>query len=325
MNPRWAGFTAPFRWLIDAFDVGRHQPAVVVGAIIAAALVGFLPSVPPQLMTAAGSPPGMPVQVLFQAIALIVGIAVSPVLVAGVYGIIDGAERGQPVAVAQITDGFRDGRWGSLALLTVLAYLLMAGVATVMVVTMAAVAGLETLQSVQQWSEQVMALNAQAQASGSPIKPDAMPPLPEGLGGALAVILAFLPLWGLIGIGSGWALVSVALRGAAPVTALVGGLRAAFVNALPLVAFVLALLLPAALLMMLVGLVVAAVVALASMLGGLVGGLVTLALTFAFTVVFAAIGYGFTLNGWRAACDDGANDGTTGRDHPTPPMAGFEA
>lgn len=320
MNPRWAGLTAPFRWLIDAFDVGRHQPTVIVSAIVVTALVGFLPSLPPQLMMMAGSPPGIATQMVFQAIALIVGIAVSPVLVAGVYGVIDGAEQGRPVAVAQIGDGFRDGRWGALVLVTVLFYLLMVAVATVMALTMAAVAGVETLQALQQWSEQVMALNAQAQASGAPVKPDAVPAPPDGLGGVFAVILAFLPLWVLLGVGSGWALISVALRGTSPVAALVGGLRAAFVNALPLLAFAIAIALPALLLAMLLGLVVAAIVALATMLGPLVGGVITLAMMFAFTVVFAAISYGFTLNGWRATCDDGAASAAAPSD-----VAGFEA
>lgn len=325
MNPRWAGLTAPFRWLIDAVDVGRHQPAVVIGAIVIASLVGFLPSLPPQLMAMAGSPPGVAAQLLFQAVALVVALAISPVLVAGVYRVIDGAEQGRPVAVAQITDGFRDGAWGPLTLLTALSYLLMAGVALVMALTMAAVAGVDALQALQQWAEQVMALNAQAQASGAPIQPDAVPPPPDGLGGVFAVLLAFLPLWLLLVLGMGWALVSVALRGTPPVAALVAGLRAAFVNALPLLAFAFLLALPALLLGLLLGMVMVAVVAVAAMLGPLVGGVIMMALMFGFTVVIAAIGYGFVLNGWRAACDGGDEGRSTSRGPEPPPMAGIEA
>lgn len=322
MTPRWAGLTAPFRWLIDAVDVGRHQPAVIISAILFTVAVGFLPSLPIQLMTMAGSPPGVFVQLLFQAIGLIVSLAISPVLVAGIYRLLDGAEQGRPVAVAQIGDGFRDGSWGAIVLVTVLGYVLMFAILFTMMMTMAAVAGLETLQALQAWLEQVMALQAKAQESGVPMQPDALPKPPDGLGGVVLVLLAFLPLWSLVALGLGWALVSVAMRGTSPVAAILGGLRAAALNALPLFVFAAALLLPGLLVAGLVGLVVAAVVALASLLGPLVGGVVAMAMLLAFTVVFSAIGYGFTLNGWRAACDDGVGpDASSDR----PEIAGFEA
>ena len=321
MNPRWAGLTAPFRWLIDALDVGRQQPAVILSAILLTSAVGLLPSVPPQLMSMAGAPPGMAAQFVFQLFGLVVGLAISPVLVAGIYRLLDGAERGRPVTTGQIADGFRDGSWGSVVFVTVLGWALMFVIAVVMMLTVAAVAGVETLQALQQWMEQIMALQARAQESGVPIKPDAIPAPPEGLGGMILALLAFLPLWLLAALGSAWALVSVALRGASPVEAMLGGLRAAIANAVPLMVFVLALLLPAALAGILFGLVMAAVVALASLLGPLVGGVIMLALMLVVSVVIAAISYGFTLNGWRAACDDGA----ARSDPPTAPLAGFEA
>ena len=322
MTPRWAGLTAPFRWLIDAVDVGRHQPAVILSAILLTTAIGFLPSLPIQLMAMAGATPGMAVQLLSQAAGLIVALAISPVLVAGIYRLLDGAERGRPVAVAQLGDGFRDGSWGAIVLVTVLGYVLMFAIVFAMMLAMAAVTGLEALQALQQWLEQVMALQAKAQESGVPMKPEALPPPPDGLGGALLVALAFLPLWSLAALGLGWALVAVALRGTPPVAALLGGLRAAALNALPLVLFAAALLLPALLAMLLFGLVMAAVVALASLLGPLVGGVITMALVLVLSVVLAAIGYGFTLNGWRAACDDGGDDPAA---NDRPEIAGFEA
>ena len=322
MTPRWAGLAAPFRWLIDAFDVGRHQPAVVVSAILFTVAVGFLPSLPVQLMTIAGSPPGMAVQLLFQAVGLVVSLAISPVLVAGIYRLLEGAEQGRPVAVAQIGDGFRDGSWGAIVLVTALGYVLMFGLLFAMMMVVAAVTGIEALQALQQWLEQFMALQAKAQESGVPLKPDDLPTPPDGLGGALFVVLAFLPLWAVVAMGLGWSLVSVALRGTSPLAALVGGLRAAALNALPLLVFGLALLLPGMLAGLLFGLVMAAIVALASLLGPLVGGVITMAMALAVAVVFAAISYGFTLNGWRAACDDGGGD-PAGADRPQ--VAGFEA
>lgn len=321
MMPRWAGLTAPFRWLIDALDVGRHQPAVIVSAILFTVAVGFLPSLPVQLMTMAGSPPGLAVQLLFQAIGLVVSLAISPVLVAGIYRLLEGAERGRLVAVAQLGDGFRDGSWGAIVLVTVLGYVLMFGLLLAMMTVVAAVTGVEALQSLQQWLEQFMALQAKAQESGVALQPNDVPKPPEGLGPAVLVVLAFLPLWLVVALGLGWALVSVALRGTAPLAAVIGGLRAAAINALPLMVFGLALVLPGLLAALLFGLVMAAVVALASLLGPLVGGVIALAMAMAVAVVFAAISYGFTLNGWRATCDDGADPHADGR----PDIAGFEA
>ena len=228
-------------------------------------------------------------------------------------------EQGRPVAVGQLAEGFRDGSWGSLVLVTVLGYLLMFGLTVAMMLVMAAVAGVETLQALQQWLEQIMALQAKAQESGVPMKPDAMPQPPDGLGGMILVLLAFVPLWTVAALGTGWGLVSVALRGAAPLAAVLGGLRAAVLNAGPMLLFLMALLLPALLASMLLGLVLVAVVALASLLGPLVGGVIAMAMILAMTVVFAAISYGFVLNGWRAACDDGAAV------PPSEDVAGFEA
>ncbi len=321
MTPRWAGLTAPFRWLIDAVDVGRHQPAVIISAILFTVALGFLPSLPLQLMTMAGSPPGMAVQLVFQAIGLVISLAISPVLAAGIYRLLDGAEQGRPVAVAQIGDGFRDGSWGAIVLVTVLGYVLMFGLLLAMMMVVAAVTGVEALQALQQWLEQFMALQAKAQESGVPLQPKDVPTPPDGLGGAVLVVLAFLPLWLVVALGLGWSLVSVALRGTSPVAAVVGGLRAAALNALPLIVFAAALLLPGLLAAGLFGLVMAAVVALASLLGPLVGGVIAMAMVMVLAVVMAAIGYGFTLNGWRAACDDGSSAAGGGR----PKIAGFEA
>ena len=320
MNPRWAGFTAPFRWLLDAVDVGRHQPTIVVGAIIVTVLVGFLPSLPLQLLAMAGVTPGTITVVLANTLAFAVALLVSPVLKAGIYRIIDGAEHGRPVAVGDLLDGFRDGSWGRIVACALMGFALFVLVFVAMMLTMALVVGADSLQALQQWLEQVQALQAQAAASGGAIKPEAMPTPPAGLGGVVAVMFAFLPLWCVIALGTSWALVSVALRDARPAAAILDGLRAAFLNALPLIATLLLLAAPVFLLSMLVALVVLALVALASLLGPMVGGIVMLLVMLALTIVITAIGYAFVLNGWRAACDDG---GVPGRD--APPIAGFEA
>jgi hypothetical protein len=322
MTPRWAGFTAPFRWLVDAFDVGRHQPQVVIGAIVVTVLAGLLPSLPLQVMTIAGSPPSFAVQMLFQLIGLVVGLAITPVLAAGVYRIIEGAEQGRPVRIGQVFDGFSDGSWGRLALCAVLTFAIAVGLAVVVLLTMALVAGPELLQALQQWFEQVSAIQAkaaEAAKSGGTLPASAAPPPPAGMGSALAVAVAFLPLWCVIALGGSWALVSVALRGASPVAAVLGGLRAAFINAAPVLVFAVLLILPALLVMLVLGLVLVALVALFSLITPALGMIVAMLVTIALMLVSAAISYAFLLNGWRASCDDGAASA------PSDPIAGIEA
>ena len=149
----------------------------------------------------AGSPPGVVVQLLFQAIGLIVSLAISPVLVAGIYRLLDGAEQGRPVAVAQIGDGFRDGSWGAIVLVTVLGYVLMFAIVLAMMLVMAAVTGIEALQALQQWLEQFMALQAKAQESGAPLKPDELPTPPDGLGAPIFLGTGGTPAPGLRAVG----------------------------------------------------------------------------------------------------------------------------
>lgn len=324
MTPRRAALTAPFRWLIDAVDVGRHQPQVVIGAILAVVVIGLLPSLPQQLLTLAGAAPGFGVVLAFQALAVVFGLLVMPVLRAGVYRILDGAERGQPVRIEQIFDGFSDGSYARIVGLTALAMLLFFGLAVLMLLMMALTVGLDTAQALQTWMQRAAALQAEVGA-GNPIPPARIEALgvPPGIGAIIAVLFAFLPLWLFAAIGSAWALVSVALRGSGPIEALLGGLRTAVINALPLLILVFALALPVMLLSLLVVAVFGALVGLLHTISPAIGGAVSLLLFVVISVVLAAITYGFVLNGWRATSD--APDADQNDGAPPVPTAGFEA
>lgn len=304
MDIRWAGFLAPFRWLLAAVDVGHHQPAVVLGAITTTVFVGFLPSLPQSLVALSGGQPGMALGLLTQFLALAVALLVSPVLRAGVFRIMDRAERGQPVAQPMLFEGFRDGSFMPLVVLTAMGFALMFGLALVMLVAMALATDAATIEALRAWAQQLMALQAQAEA-GKPIPPDQLPAPPEGLGALFAVLLAFAPLWGFLFLGSFWALIGVALRGHPPAAALLQGLRAAFLNALPLLALVAVLFLPVVLVSSLLMLLFAGLVSLFMLLGPALGQLLTLALMLGVGVVLTAIFYGFVLAGWRATCDGG--------------------
>lgn len=322
MTPRRAAFTAPFRWLIDAIDVGRHQPQVVIGAVAATAVIGLLPSLPQQVMAMVGTPPDFTTVLLFQALSVVFGLLVIPVLRAGIYRILDGAERGQPVHVGRVFEGFSDGSYPRLVGVSVLSMLLFFVLLTVVAVLIALLIGVEGATALQAWMERFVALSEQAEA-GKPFTPDQLPEMPPGVGVVMAVLLAFLPLGLLLGIASAWALVSVALRGASPVEAMVGALRAALLNAGAILALALALALPVLLLGGLVMLVLGAAMALFSMISPALGGAVMMLLMLGLGILLAAITYGFVLNGWRATCD--APEAARSDPPPTPPVAGFEA
>ena len=320
MTPRRAPLTAPFRWLIDAVDVGRHQPQVVIAAVVAVVLVGMLPSLPAQLMALAGSAPGMATHLVLQGVSALFGLLVMPVLYAGVYRILDGAERGRPVHVAQIAQGFSDGSFGRIVGVAFLGLLLAVALVVAMGVVMAITVGLEEMKALQAWLQQVVALSEQHAGNPPPAAIQALG-IPAGLGAILGVVLAFLPAWILVSLGSAWGLVSVALLGRGAVEAFAAGLRAAFANALPILAMVVALLLPALLLLGVVGIVLGLIVMLAGLLGQAVMGVVTLAVTVLLSVVFTAVFLGFVLNGWRATVSDDDASPPPGAE----PVAGFEA
>ena len=197
----------------------------------------------------------------------------------------------------------------------------MAALFVLIVLVMAVVVGIDGARGLQAWMEAVMKL--QAEADGQPVPPAKIEALgvPPGLGAVIGVLFAFTPIWLFLALGTAWALVSVALRGASPVEALLGGLRAAFVNALPLLGLILALGLPLLLIGGLVMMVLGALIGVISAISPALGNLVTLLMITAISIVFAAISFGFVLNGWRAICDDAG----TAPPANAPPMAGFEA
>lgn len=311
MNPRWVGFFAPFRWLIAALDVGRHQPGLLLGAVACVVAVEVVPG----MLAQAGGPASTTTVVLMQLLGLLVGLLVAPVLKAGVYAVIDAGEREQPLGFDAVFAGFSDGRYPALVGVSVLGLLLFVAIGLVMVLVAALTGAAGDLPGIAAWMEQVQALQAEAGA-GTPVPPERFPPLPEGLVGLMLLGLAFAPLLLVAGLTSAWALVGVALRGLGPLAALLLALRAAVVNAPAVLVFILVLLLPGLLLGGLLGLLLGGLAALAGLAGAAVGQMVMALLLLGAMVLFSAVFYGFLWQGWRAACDPGAQGPATA---PPPP------
>lgn len=297
MNPRTVGFTAPFRWLIAALDVGRHQPSLVLGAVACVVLLELGPG----LLAQAGGPSSAASMALVQGLGLLLGLLVAPVLKAGVYTLIDAGERGQSMGFDAVFAGFSDGRYPALVGVTALSLLLFLLIGAVMVLV-AVLSGVAAgLPAIATWMQEVQALQATA-AAGTPVPPDQFPPPPQGLAVLMLVLLVFAPVLLVAGLASAWALIGVALRGLSPLAALLLALRAALINAPAMVLFVLVLVLPA---LLLGGLLALLLGGLGALLGAGVGSMVVALLMLGITVLLTAVFYGFLWQGWRAACDTG--------------------
>jgi len=319
MSVRWAGFFAPFRWLIDAVDVGRHQPAAVLGAVLLATLINMLPSLVQQMAALAGAGGGVLMGVT-QLASLLMAVLVAPVLLGGIFRLFHAAEQGQPVAAADILGGFKDGSFARLVLTNLLFFALIIAVGLLMLAVIALIVPMSAIQALQPWMEQVMALQAQA-GTGKPIQPNDLPMPPEGLGAIIGVVLAFTPLLLLVSIGGMWAVAQSALRGDGPVSSVLLGMRAAFANAPSLLALIFVLGIAGSIVAGLAALLIGGLVALLSLASPALGAIVAMLALVLVTVLLNAVAYSFLLAGWRASCDEAQ----------TPPQAeprstaGFEA
>jgi hypothetical protein len=319
MSVRWAGFTAPFRWLIDAVDVGRHQPAAVLGAVLLATLINMMPNFLQQLATLAGAGGGVLIGVT-QAAGMLLAILIAPVLLGGIFRLFSAAEQGQTVAATDILAGFKDGSFSRLVLTNLLFFALMFAVVLMMLVVIAIIVPMSAIQALQPWMEQIMALQAQAGA-GKPIQPNELPLPPEGLGAIMGVMLAFTPLLLLVSIGGMWAVAQSALRGDGPVASVLLGMRAAFANAPSLLVLILALAIAGSLLGTLAVLLIGGLIALLSLASPALGAAAGMLILVLITVLLNAVAYSFHLAGWHATCDGGSMPTPAERSDTT----GFEA
>jgi len=312
MTVRWAGFAAPFRWLVSAVDVGRHQPGVVIAAALVLAAAQMVPGLLSQLLSAVGLPAVVSVWVA-QAIGMLVSLLVAPVLLGGFFRILDGADRGTPVQFGLLGTGFSDGSMRRLVvtqLLVILSFLL---VLTVMIAVIFASIGADGFQSVTAWFQQVAGMQAQQAAGAAPTMP---PAPPESIRVMAAVFLAFMPLFIVLGFGGSIAMAAAALRGSGARDAFTLGMRAAFTNAASLLVMVLVLMLPVMLLMALVAFVVAAIAGVLGLVSPALAGIVAMLLFLPLTALVLAWFYAFSLQAWRSTC---------GGDADVPPAQGSEA
>ncbi len=315
MNIRWAGLTAPFRWLVAAIDVGRHQPGLVLAAVATVVAIDFIPGIAGQILGG-----GTTSLLAAQFAGLLVGLLVAPVLKAGLFVLLAKGERGQDGTYDDLFDGFRNGRYGALVAVTLLTLGLMLLAGLALAVAAALTGAFSDMPGLMAWFEQVQALQAQAGA-GTPVPPNQMPVPPPALATLGLVLLAFSPVLIILSIAGQWALIGVAVGGLGPVAGLAAGLRAAFVNAPAILLFLIVLLLPLLLIGTVVALLLGGMVALASLAGPAVGNALSTLLVMGIAIVLSGVVYGFLWQGWQASC---GGDGEPSEDRPAP-AAHFEA
>ena len=284
MSIRAMGPMAGFRWLMNAINLGRHNPKAIFGAAGLSLLLMLVPSVLTMPLQMGGTPGGGRM-VAVLVVSMLLGLLLTP-LYGGLMSVIDAAERGRP---AKATDVFVPYRTGGGALRMIGFAVGMLVVYAILGVVVVAIAG----TGIVHWYMDILAAQAAKTA------PTALQQLPAGFGTAMALFTVFwLLLMGVYAVGFG----QVALAGRTPLAALKDGFIGSLKNLLPL-------------LMMAIGMcvgVVAVLLALVVLVGiaALLAKLVGMWLLFvlavpvyiAFVLVLYVVMFGTMYFMWRDIC-----------------------
>lgn len=282
MSTRAMGPLAGFRWLMNAINLGRHNPKAVFGGAGLSLLLMLVPSllsVPVQLSGAA-TPTRMFVGI---AISVVLGLLLAP-LYGGLLGIIDAAERGR---AAKATDVFAPYRSGGGAGRMIGFVVSMLGVYVLVMLVIAGIAG----TGVFQWYMQVVA------AQGKP-SPELMQ-LPAGFGTAVALLLVFwLLLMGVYGIGFG----QVAIAGRSPLGALKDGFVGSLKNLLPLLVMAIACVVACVVIAIGFGILAAIAMLIGKVVGLWLSIVLLIPLYIALVLVLYVVMFGVMYFMWRDVC-----------------------
>lgn len=292
MTTRARGPLAGLDWLRRGINLGRHNPRAVFGGAVLIALAALLPSLL-QLLLLKLLSPGATGMMVVVALSTALSLVLMPPMIGGYLQVIDASEHGRPAQAGGVFAPFRSApqlrRLIGFGALMMLAYL---AIAWLLVMWLC--------PDFIGWYTQVMQLSQ----GGTPVDPNAIPPLPEGLGALLglgALVGIFLGSVYAIGFGQ------IALGGQRLGRALGDGVSGALRNLLPLL--LLALL---GFLLMLALLLVTGLLGLAlGFAGGLLhpalGALLGMAVYMLMLLLMYVVVFGVMYHLWRdvAAADAG--------------------
>jgi len=291
MTTRAVGPGKGWDWLMRAANLGSQNAKALFGAAALLMLIALVPTIVQlALQKTMGESPAM--VGVTMAFTLLYSIIAMPPAIAGLLRVIHAVETGVPTQASAIFDGYRNGAGRMIALsivLMVLAILVLGG--------LLALFGGHFLQGLEEF---VVAAQA---ASATPGKPQ-LPPLPDGFGTLIGLMLIFgLFFNGVYALSFGQA--ALGSRGVGE--ALRDGIAGTFKNLLPLLVLLVVVLVA--------GVVATIVVVLVMGLLAVIGGLVHPALAvllvtpvyLALLVAIYVVAFGVMYYMWRDICGDAAS------------------
>lgn len=292
MHTHAKGPAAGWSWLMQAINLGRHNPKAVFGAVALLALIALVPSVV-QVLLQSGLKLGANATLAVIAACTVVMVLIYPLLIGGVLRVIDASEKGLPTHASALFDTFRSGNGaGRLVGFGVVMFVIYLAV-------FVAVVGLFG-QDFFDWYMELLSAGTQADPA---VQAQAMRDIPDGFGTVMALgTLAGLFFGGVYAIGFG----QVALAGRSVAGALADGFTGTLKNVFPI------LLLAAIVFVffLVFALVLALVAGLLAMVGGLVHPLLAALLVApvylgALLVMYVVL-FGVMYFMWRDVCGEPA-------------------
>lgn len=284
MTTRAMGPLAGLDWLKRGINLGRNNPKAVFGGAALLSVVALLPSVLQALVQFVVQP-GEGGMLAIMALSTLLSIVLMPPLIGGYLRLIDAAEHGRPVSAGAVLAPFRSGgdagRLIGFGLLLTLVYLALA-------FAVIALAG----KGILDWYLQVLELTRNGQAAGA----GTMPPLPEGLGTAMALgSLVAIFLSGVYAIGFG----QVALGGRGIGAGLADGVLGTVKNLLPLLLLAVLSIVLLIVVMLVLGLVVGLLMVIGGLVHPVLGAALALPVYFAFLLAIYVVMFGVMYYLWR--------------------------
>lgn len=291
MQTRSMGPGAGWNWLARAVNLGRNNPKALFGAAALVMVVALVPSLVQQLALLVLGPQSAQAVLGIAVAGMLVMIVVFPLLIAGFLRVIDDAENGRPTRAAAVFDTFRAGN-GRGRIIGTGILLMLVYMALVALVLWGA--GRE----VAAWYWEVLS----AAQSVSPGETPVFPPMPEGVGRVVGLMLLVMMLsGGLYAIGFG----QVALGGRSATGALADAAAGTLKNVLPLLVLTVLGIVALMLASIVVVLVVAVLMLVGSMVHAAVGAALAIPVYVAFMVIMYVVMFGVMYFIWRDVCGPG--------------------
>jgi hypothetical protein len=298
MTTRVVGPAKGWDWLMRAVNLGSQNARALFGAAAWLMAIALVPTLVQMLLQKA-MPESTAMVGVVMGFTLLYSVIVMPPATAGLWRVIHAVETGAPVRAAALFDGYRQnpGKMIGLSIvLLVLAILVLGGAL--------ALFGGHFLQGFEEF---VVAAQS-ASATGKP----QIPPLPDGFGTLLGLLVIFgLFFNGVYALSFGQA----ALGGRGIGEAIRDGIAGTFKNLLPLLVLLVVVLVAGLVAMVAVVLVMGLLTVVGGLIHPAVAVLLVVPVYLALLVAIYVVAFGVMYYMWRDICGDAATPLASPADH----------